>query len=334
MSLKLSICIPTYNRGAYIEQTLRSVIDQIAADVEIVVSDNASADDTQAIVQRLALECHRLRYFRWDRNMGADANFLKVVEIAAGQYCWLLGSDDRIESGGLNAVLELLESHRNLAGMTLNVAHYDKGLDRLIDVPAQTKLRNDHLFEDPAVCFETLGHSFGYLSAQVVHRDTWNSIVGSRDLRPYYNAYIHVYVIAEMLKVKPAWLYVDAKLVAWRSGNDSFLSEGLFKRLAIAVVGYEKITRDTFGKDTQVYRSMANAMLGISVKPILLSAKVNGEGRGFFRPALRLCVKTYWRRPLFWLCIFPIFAIPRAAFVWIRWLYRRVFKPLRAQSAN
>ena len=46
--------------------------------------------------------------------MGADYNFLKVVEIANGKYCWLLGSDDIIEDGGIDTVLGEIENNKNV----------------------------------------------------------------------------------------------------------------------------------------------------------------------------------------------------------------------------
>ena len=96
---KLSVCIPTYNRGEFIGQTIQSIIDAAEGiDVtEIAVSDNSSNDNTREVIEYSRRKFPNLTYFCWDKNMGADRNFLKVVEIASGEYCWFMGSDDRAE---------------------------------------------------------------------------------------------------------------------------------------------------------------------------------------------------------------------------------------------
>lgn len=329
MTCRLSICIPTYNRGAYIEETLRSILDQADDGIEIVVSDNASTDDTQAIVERLARESGRIQYFRWERNMGADRNFLKVVEIANGEYCWLMGSDDRVEPGGVEGVLAIIGANPGLGGITTNVASYDPQLKRRILMPPQTEFTNDHRFEDGAESFRTLGHWLGFLSAQIVSREAWNEVVRECDLLPYHNAYVHIFVIAQIMRRRASWYYAVATLVGWRSGNDSFLAEGVFKRLSIDVVGYERITGDVFGRDSDVYREIMKAVMSIHVRSALLGAKARNADTSFFLRALRLCVHQYWRYPTFWLHVFPIFCMPRFVYLGARWLYRVTLKPMR-----
>ena len=106
----LSICIPTYNREQYLDETLASIINQLKPDnvgnVEICISDNASTDNTAQIVAKYkANPSINLVYSRNEKNLGADANYLKAVEIASGTYCWLLGSDDKPEPTALQQLL-------------------------------------------------------------------------------------------------------------------------------------------------------------------------------------------------------------------------------------
>ena len=110
MSIKLSICIPTYNRAALIGKTLESIIAQATGDVEIVVSDNASTDNTAEVIKGFTAKFPRLVYVQQEINKGADANFMNVVSNASGEYCWLLGSDDVMKAGALRKVLEELSA--------------------------------------------------------------------------------------------------------------------------------------------------------------------------------------------------------------------------------
>ena len=104
--MKLSICIPTYNRAEFLPATLESIAAQATDEIEIAVSDIASTDHTAAIVESYRERLGRMRWFRSESNRGADANYLTAVEISTGEYCWILGSDDPIAPG---AIAELLD---------------------------------------------------------------------------------------------------------------------------------------------------------------------------------------------------------------------------------
>ena len=90
--LVASICIPTYNRAAFLQETLDSIVAQWDDDLEITVADNASEDDTERLVESYRQRYGSVRYFRWGANQGADRNYLKSVELAAGRYCWAVVS--------------------------------------------------------------------------------------------------------------------------------------------------------------------------------------------------------------------------------------------------
>ena len=111
----LSICIPTFNRLAYLRELLPVVIAEVAeanrveARVELLISDNASTDGTEAYARG---QVHAwLVYRRNPTNIGGDRNFLACVAHARGDYVWLLGDDDLLASGGLARVLHALAQH-------------------------------------------------------------------------------------------------------------------------------------------------------------------------------------------------------------------------------
>lgn len=95
--MKLSICIPTYNRSKYIGSFLEKVFLEIescklSSEVEVIVSDNCSPDDTEQVCQKFL--ARGLKYSKNAENIGPDANFLKLFELAQGEYIWLPGDDD------------------------------------------------------------------------------------------------------------------------------------------------------------------------------------------------------------------------------------------------
>lgn len=334
MSIKLSICIPTYNRGDFIAETIQSIIDQATNEIEIVISDNASVDNTKELVAEFQAIFPNITYFRWSENMGADRNFLKVIELASGTYCWFMGSDDKVESNAISTVLMYINKFPEMTGMSVNRHAYAPNLkNRIIERPA-TSLQGDKHFENAGDCFAVLGHYFGYISAQIVHREKWLSIAQHEDLTPYFNAYVHIYVIGRMLQKYPNWLYVHTPCVGWRSGNDSFLSEGKLKRLAIDVYGYEKIARDLFGKRSHPYDELLKTVASVHVWYAILGAKLTHMPFDFFWKAFTMSFEKYKQYPIFWFKTFPLFLIPSFLLTGARSIYRLLWKNRQLQKIN
>ena len=108
----LSICIPTYNRLPFLKELLPAILRQVDAgrdEVEVVVSDNASTDDTADYLRSLLNPC--LRWWTNETNIGGDRNFLKCVAEARGEYVWLFGDDDIMPAGAVDMVLDFLRQH-------------------------------------------------------------------------------------------------------------------------------------------------------------------------------------------------------------------------------
>lgn len=91
---KISVVIPTYNRAAYLDAAIASVLTQRGADFEIIVSDNCSQDDTAAVVSKYLTDS-RVRYYRNEENIGMVRNWRKAVfEHARADWFLLLSDDD------------------------------------------------------------------------------------------------------------------------------------------------------------------------------------------------------------------------------------------------
>ena len=78
-SPRISVCVPTYNNGRYLREALDSILGQSLQEFEIIVSDDASTDDTPAIVAQVRDE--RLRYVRQARNVGIAENRNRCLAI-------------------------------------------------------------------------------------------------------------------------------------------------------------------------------------------------------------------------------------------------------------
>lgn len=94
MTPKVTIGIPTFNRAHFLSQSLGSALSQSLHDVEILVSDNASTDTTEALVA--ATGEGRVRYVKQATNIGAIRNFQALMDLASAEYFCLLQDDDMI----------------------------------------------------------------------------------------------------------------------------------------------------------------------------------------------------------------------------------------------
>ena len=115
MDKLLSICIPTFNRGDLLAIQLQRLSDQIEKLninenlIEILISDNNSSDNTSNKIQHFTKKKY-IRYFFNKENIGPDANFLQLFQIAQGDYIWLLGDDDLFSSDIIDYLISKLSS--------------------------------------------------------------------------------------------------------------------------------------------------------------------------------------------------------------------------------
>lgn len=92
----VTIGIPTYNRAdTFLKQSLHSALNQKYENIEIIVSDNCSSDNTETVIRIISDE--RLRYYRHKENIGLNNNFNYCLQQAKGEYFLLLHDDDLID---------------------------------------------------------------------------------------------------------------------------------------------------------------------------------------------------------------------------------------------
>jgi len=104
----VSVCIPTYKGAAHLRTSIESVLAQTFGDLELVIVDDNSPDDTFAIAS--GYQDLRVRCLRNDRNLGAEGNWNRCLDEAAGTYYRLLPQDDVLAPDCLQRQIEVLEA--------------------------------------------------------------------------------------------------------------------------------------------------------------------------------------------------------------------------------
>jgi glycosyltransferase involved in cell wall biosynthesis len=185
----LAICIPTFNRAEMLRSALYSIAPQIqefSREVELIVSDNNSTDNTEEVVMWAQQLCP-IQYHRNTKNIGATNNFiLLTTQLAKSDYCWLLGDDDFILPGAIKKVLDILKKHPEIDYAYVNNVHCTTEILNKYphpvsssnlpkDLPLGNGDPNEYYIErweiliDPNIC----GVFLGGIQSAVIRRSIW-----------------------------------------------------------------------------------------------------------------------------------------------------------------
>ena len=163
----LSVCIMTYNRAETLREALDSILPQVAdePEVEVLVSDNASVDETREVVAGYCGRYPRLRYSRNPENVGFDGNVVACIENAAGEYVAYFSDDDLAPPGMIAGLLAGLKEHRPAAAY-INHSAFFQDNPAARGEPTQPVLKR--LFTNATEYFLYTG--LGFISALTVKR--------------------------------------------------------------------------------------------------------------------------------------------------------------------
>ena len=242
--------MPTYNYGRYIATALQSIRSQSDARVEVLVLDGGSTDETPAIVRSMAEHWPGLRYVRQDERGGIDADMARSIELARGDYCWLLSADDALQPGAVQRLLQEFERGYDL--LLCNRMWCDRELSPL-GAHAWLEHPGDASFDfgnrSQALAYfnaaRSLGALFSFMSCIGFKRATWMRTQAPAAV-PYYT---HVGRLFRMAREGAKMRYIAAPLVLCRGGMDSFRAGGFAGRLLIDLRGYRQLAETLFPDD-------------------------------------------------------------------------------------
>ena len=118
------ICIPTYNAGATLAETLASVVAQSHQRLDILIVDNASTDDTVAVARNF--DDPRIRIHENAENIGAEGNFNRCIALAGGDYTAIFHADDVYLPEMVAEQVAFLERHPAAGGVLTEAVVIDE----------------------------------------------------------------------------------------------------------------------------------------------------------------------------------------------------------------
>jgi abequosyltransferase len=232
MAIKISFCIPTLNRGAFIGATLESIISQATESIEIVIVDGGSTDNTSEVVRQYQKIFPQLHYFRADASdvkaitatpsyLGFDQDCSRAVELAQGEYCWLFTDDDLLKPGAVRAVLNEISKGYSL--IIVNAQIMNRDFSKILENKCLLIDTNEIYSEsEMEPLFNRIVSYIHFVGCVVINRDLWMQ----RDKKRYLGTgFIHVGVIFQASLPAPA-LVIAQPYITYRNGNVQWIQRG------------------------------------------------------------------------------------------------------------
>jgi abequosyltransferase len=321
----LAIVIPTYNRAAFLPDLFASILDEWDDRLEVIVSDNNSTDETKLVVQSWQDRLPRLKLVQQSRNIGPDRNFMAAVEGATATFCWLFGSDDILQHGAIATILGAINEHSEMVGASVNYRSLSYDLSSNLPSSHDPDFEQTRVIQGAEAVFVQIGHHLGFLSGQIVRRSSWMKAADDPGTDKFLNGYIHVYLIGRMISENGSWLVLKDQLVGWRTGNDSFLTNGRWRRMRIDVQGYAAIGTALFGKTSHAERTFRSNVAAFHIFHALVAMRLNKDWVKEARQETRALLRQYYADlPVYWRKLFPFLYLPNAAISIAAGLRRRV----------
>lgn len=207
----LSICIPTFNRCDYVKECITNALKIPGDDVEFIVCDNCSTDNTENVVK--SFNDPRLRYFRNSVNIGA-ANFIQAMLMSRGEWCFLLSDEDDIICSDWDKVKSVLRNSEDFAMFRMNAKAAG------VFLPPEIYKRNS------ASIYQYALNQTNYISGVVfklsILRDVWQNIKKSGTM---WEIYPHVWTALYLVQFGNLYTIPEVEISHSRNAPSTFVSK-------------------------------------------------------------------------------------------------------------
>lgn len=202
--LKISICIPIYNRAKELKRLLESIKEQ-DKNIEIVISDNNSTDNILEVIEEYKKIFKNLKYIKNNKNMGFDYNLNNAVNYSTGNYIWLMGSDDIIDKNSLKMLKEEItkdEADIYILNGKIKSNKKLKNRDGLKNIRQNKKYINiqQNLYRYINDIENDISLFFAFISSLVLKRKLYVEVEIPNNIKN--SAYDHIFKILKMIYTK------------------------------------------------------------------------------------------------------------------------------------
>ena len=215
----LSICIPTFNRSAYLAETLHRCISDIedgnlSTNVEILVGDNASSDDTSHVCLDLVSKYQFIYYIKNKENIGGERNWLNLINLATGRYVWILSDDDDFLPGLVADIIQILEK-LDYAAIFLNYNFFED-IDKNKTFGMASKYYVDDVGVGRQSFFQKTEFASSFISSNIFNRACFLENLPTIDLYKG-NPWLQLYVVDKIVGENSNYYYYSTPKLKMRA---------------------------------------------------------------------------------------------------------------------
>lgn len=326
MNKILSICIPTYNRSEYLRECLETVsiaIKNFEEKIEIIISDNASSDDTEKVVKKFEENFPGVIYSKNTENIGAERNFRLVASMSNCEYIWILGDDDKITPDAIGVILKKISSGTDL--IIFNYSIWDKSFSRCIK--QRTLSHVDMEYKDKNLLMSEVGLNVGYISSVVIRKNIFFILPEDEYEKYVPYGFPFVYAVYAGLLNECSAAYIAAPLILNRAGNS-----GNYDWYKYFVIGSSLIFDSLIGRGYEksaVDKAKKKVITQYVISDILVKKRDRKETDGL----LMLMFPFYKKYALYWLVVVPILFFP-GKIVWTAWWGLKNIREMRRKISS
>ena len=148
----VSVCIPVYNGASVIEDTIHSLLAQTYENIEFILVDNCSTDNTIEVVQALA--GGRMKIIKNDSNIGAANNWSKCVEVAQGEFVAIYHADDVYDPTIVEKAVTVFLANQDIGAVFTAVNRINGSLEKIgeMNVPDDLQSKGSYDLHDILLC--------------------------------------------------------------------------------------------------------------------------------------------------------------------------------------
>lgn len=198
--MRISVCIPAYNRSIELPSLLDSIFAQDYPDFEVVICEDKSPqrEEIRNIVEHYKSRYpQQIAYFENSENLGYDGNLRHLISQATGDYCLFMGNDDLMCPGALSVVAEVIDRHPNVGVVLRSYAAFDGTPDKVSQVFRY--FDSERFFPAGADTVVTFYRRSVVISGMVIHRGEAQKFYTDRfDGTLLYQLYLVANVLATM----------------------------------------------------------------------------------------------------------------------------------------
>jgi abequosyltransferase len=299
----LTIAIPTYNRSGCLAHLLRILAPQLAGEtrVELLISDNATPDDTPDVVAAFLEKGVALTYSRNETNIGADANFIRCYELARGEYVWIFGDDDIIVPGGLKEILRSLETRE----FDLIYIHSKGFRDRYAPANIPKFSRRMKVFSRPEDFALHAYTGLTFISGNIVRKSALEDLPHP-DFRKFIGTNLaQVSWTFSLLRENPRCAFLQDDLVAGRQDNS-----GEHGTCQVFGTNLQALVNEFFGLQSPVGRAILNRTIQSFFPWAMLLSRRSKDSKHFAEDRVGILKGLYGHNPRYWFFLHPVLRLP------------------------